>query len=135
MQLPIARTVNGDKPVRGNQEQCNGTYKVAIADTRNGNQRFVLNQYDKAVNPTNIMGASKRLCEMVIQSMDMIAKKEKQSFLHFSELIMRMMNLEKIQQHPFHVMGKEQSLWQFASEMYLEAMVLLFLFQQTDWKG
>lgn len=51
-----------------------GTYKVASAALRNGCQRFVLISTDKAVNPTNIMGASKRLCEMVIQSMDMISK-------------------------------------------------------------
>ena len=44
-----------------------GTYKTAYAAMMNGCQRFVLISTDKAVNPTNIMGASKRLCEMVIQ--------------------------------------------------------------------
>ena len=47
-----------------------GTYKTAYAALVNGCQRFVLISTDKAVNPTNIMGASKRLCEMVIQSFD-----------------------------------------------------------------
>lgn len=47
-----------------------GTYKTAYAAMQNGCQRFVLISTDKAVNPTNIMGASKRLCEMVIQSFD-----------------------------------------------------------------
>jgi FlaA1/EpsC-like NDP-sugar epimerase len=47
-----------------------GTYKTAYAAMMNGCQRFVLISTDKAVNPTNIMGASKRLCEMVIQSFD-----------------------------------------------------------------
>lgn len=51
-----------------------GTYKTACAALRNGTERFVLISTDKAVNPTNIMGASKRLCEMVIQSMDAIGK-------------------------------------------------------------
>lgn len=51
-----------------------GTYKTACAALKNGTQRFVLISTDKAVNPTNIMGASKRLCEMVIQSMDAISK-------------------------------------------------------------
>lgn len=47
-----------------------GTYKVAYAAVMHGCKRFVLISTDKAVNPTNIMGASKRLCEMVIQSFD-----------------------------------------------------------------
>lgn len=51
-----------------------GTYKTAYAALRNGTQKFVLISTDKAVNPTNIMGASKRLCEMVIQSMDVISR-------------------------------------------------------------
>ncbi len=51
-----------------------GTYKTAYAALANGCRRFVLISTDKAVNPTNIMGASKRLCEMVIQTMDKIAR-------------------------------------------------------------
>ena len=51
-----------------------GTYKTAYAALKHGTKRFVLISTDKAVNPTNIMGASKRLCEMVIQSMDAISK-------------------------------------------------------------
>ena len=47
-----------------------GTYKTAYAAMRSGCKRFVLISTDKAVNPTNIMGASKRLCEMIIQSFD-----------------------------------------------------------------
>lgn len=47
-----------------------GTYKTAYAAMCNGCQRFVLISTDKAVNPTNVMGASKRMCEMVIQSFD-----------------------------------------------------------------
>ena len=51
-----------------------GTYKTAYAALKNGCRRFVLISTDKAVNPTNIMGASKRLCEMVIQSMNQISQ-------------------------------------------------------------
>ena len=51
-----------------------GTYKTAYAAVMNGCRRFVLISTDKAVNPTNIMGASKRLCEMVVQSFDKLVK-------------------------------------------------------------
>ena len=45
-----------------------GTYYTAMAAEKYGTQRFVLISTDKAVNPTNIMGATKRMCEMVVQS-------------------------------------------------------------------
>ena len=60
-----------------------GTYKTAYAALKHGAQRFVLISTDKAVNPTNIMGASKRLCEMVIQSMDAISKENRPDLLPF----------------------------------------------------
>lgn len=44
-----------------------GTYNVAQAADHFGTQRFILISTDKAVNPTNVMGASKRLCEMIVQ--------------------------------------------------------------------
>ena len=53
-----------------------GTYKTAKAASEYGVKRFVLISTDKAVNPTNIMGASKRLCEMIVQSFDKISKTE-----------------------------------------------------------
>lgn len=60
-----------------------GTYKTAYAALRHGTNRFVLISTDKAVNPTNIMGASKRLCEMVIQSMDEISRSGRMDLLPF----------------------------------------------------
>ena len=60
-----------------------GTYKTAYAALKYGTSRFVLISTDKAVNPTNIMGASKRLCEMVIQSMDAVSKAGRMDLLPF----------------------------------------------------
>jgi len=59
-----------DSPCESIKNNAIGTYKTAFAAMMNGCKRFVLISTDKAVNPTNIMGASKRLCEMIIQSFD-----------------------------------------------------------------
>ena len=59
-----------DSPCEAIKNNVIGTYKTAYAAMVHGCKRFVLISTDKAVNPTNIMGASKRLCEMVIQSFD-----------------------------------------------------------------
>ena len=58
-----------------------GTYKVAYAAMMYGTQRFVLISTDKAVNPTNIMGASKRMCEMIVQTFDRKIKQNKEKDL------------------------------------------------------
>ena len=60
-----------------------GTYKTAYAALKHGTKRFVLISTDKAVNPTNIMGASKRLCEMVVQSMDAVSRAGRINLLPF----------------------------------------------------
>ena len=59
-----------DSPNEAIKNNVEGTYKVAQAAAAAGVKKFVLISTDKAVNPTNIMGASKRLCEMVVQMMD-----------------------------------------------------------------
>ncbi len=59
-----------DSPNEAIKNNVFGTYKMAQAAARYGVQRFVLISTDKAVNPTNIMGASKRLCEMIVQMMN-----------------------------------------------------------------
>lgn len=53
-----------------------GTYKTAMAADKYNTERFVLISTDKAVNPTNIMGASKRMCEMVVQMMNRHSRTE-----------------------------------------------------------
>ena len=63
-----------DSPCEAIKNNMLGTYKTAYAAMAHGCDRFVLISTDKAVNPTNIMGASKRLCEMVIQSFDTMIK-------------------------------------------------------------
>ncbi|MBE6916147.1 MAG: polysaccharide biosynthesis protein [Ruminococcaceae bacterium] len=59
-----------DSPCESIKNNVIGTYKTAYSAMMYGCKRFVLISTDKAVNPTNIMGASKRICEMIIQSFD-----------------------------------------------------------------
>lgn len=66
-----------DSPNEAVKNNAIGTYKTAYAAMVNGCERFVLISTDKAVNPTNVMGASKRLCEMIIQSFDAKIKEGK----------------------------------------------------------
>ena len=65
-----------DSPNEAVKNNVFGTYKTALAADRYGTERFVLISSDKAVNPTNIMGASKRICEMIIQTMNRHSKTE-----------------------------------------------------------
>lgn len=59
-----------DSPTEAVKNNVFGTFKTAQAAAISGVQRFVMISTDKAVNPTNIMGASKRICEMIIQTFD-----------------------------------------------------------------
>lgn len=65
-----------DSPNEAIKNNVFGTYKVATAADKYKTRRFVLISTDKAVNPTNIMGASKRICEMVIQDLNRKSKTE-----------------------------------------------------------
>ena len=59
-----------DSPTEAVKNNVFGTFKTAQAAAMSGVRRFVMISTDKAVNPTNIMGASKRICEMIIQTFD-----------------------------------------------------------------
>ena len=65
-----------DSPNEAIKNNVFGTYKTARAADKFGVKRFVLISTDKAVNPTNIMGASKRMCEMIIQTFNRYSKTE-----------------------------------------------------------
>lgn len=65
-----------DSPNEAIKNNVLGTWKVAEAADRWGVRRFVMISTDKAVNPTNIMGASKRICEMLIQTYNNRSKTE-----------------------------------------------------------
>ena len=58
-----------NSPAEAVKNNVMGTYKMAMAAAQNHVKHFLLISTDKAVNPTNIMGASKRICEMIIQMM------------------------------------------------------------------
>jgi len=58
-----------DSPKEAIKNNVFGTYNTALAAQRHKAKRFVLISTDKAVNPTNIMGATKRMCEMIVQTL------------------------------------------------------------------
>ena len=65
-----------DSPLEAIKNNVFGTYNVAEAADRYGARRMILVSTDKAVNPTNVMGASKRICEMVVQMWNGLSKTE-----------------------------------------------------------
>lgn len=67
-----------DSPNEAIKNNVFGTYHVAQAADEFGADTFVLISTDKAVNPTNVMGASKRICEMIVQ---MMANRSKTKFV------------------------------------------------------
>lgn len=81
-----------DSPCESIKNNATGTYKTAYAAMVYGCEKFVLISTDKAVNPTNIMGASKRLCEIIIQAFAAKIKEGKayeipQLFTHEKDMI------------------------------------------------
>lgn len=74
-----------DSPCEAIKNNVIGTYKTAHAAMEFGCDKFVLISTDKAVNPINVMGASKRMCEMVVQVFDKKVRQKKcQDLLHLA---------------------------------------------------
>ena len=65
-----------DSPQEAVKNNVFGTYKTALAACKYGTKKFILISTDKAVNPTSIMGATKRICEMIIQNINKSSKAE-----------------------------------------------------------
>ena len=89
-----------DSPCEAIKNNAIGTYKTAYAAIAHDCKKFVLISTDKAVNPTNIMGASKRLCEMEIQAFDHKVKEGKaweipQIFTHWMDEVVKNPEVEE----------------------------------------
>jgi FlaA1/EpsC-like NDP-sugar epimerase len=82
--VPLMEELNTWQAVRNN---VLGTYRVGRAAIRHGVKRFVLISTDKAVNPTNVMGASKRLAEMACQALQQTSKVTRFETVRFGNVL------------------------------------------------
>ncbi|MFT0171993.1 polysaccharide biosynthesis protein [Paraburkholderia mimosarum] len=82
--VPLMEELNAWQALRNN---VLGTYRVATAAIRNNVRHFVLISTDKAVNPTNVMGASKRLAEMVCQALQQTSERTQFETVRFGNVL------------------------------------------------
>jgi len=82
--VPLMEELNAWQAVRNN---VLGTYRVALAAMKAGTRHFVLISTDKAVNPTNVMGASKRLAEMVCQTLQQTSSQTQFETVRFGNVL------------------------------------------------
>ncbi|WP_114808996.1 polysaccharide biosynthesis protein [Paraburkholderia kururiensis] len=82
--VPLMEEVNAWQAVRNN---VLGTYRVARAAIRHEVRHFVLISTDKAVNPTNVMGASKRLAEMACQALQQTSSRTQFETVRFGNVL------------------------------------------------
>jgi FlaA1/EpsC-like NDP-sugar epimerase len=82
--VPLMEEVNAWQAVRNN---VLGTYRVARAAIRHNVKHFVLISTDKAVNPTNVMGASKRLAEMACQALQQTSERTQFETVRFGNVL------------------------------------------------
>jgi len=83
--VPLVENVNNI--TKACENNVIGTYNLAKVSVQNETESFVMISTDKAVRPSNVMGASKRMAEMVIQSLNSIASKTKFSMVRFGNVI------------------------------------------------
>lgn len=76
-----------DNPEEAVKNNCIGTLNIAMLSERYDVKKMVLISTDKAVNPTNVMGASKRCCEMIVQYMAQQATKTKFTAVRFGNVL------------------------------------------------
>lgn len=81
--VPLVET----NPLVGLGNNVLGTFNTAIAAEGNGVARFILISTDKAVRPTNVMGASKRICELVLQALAARGSKTIFSMVRFGNVL------------------------------------------------
>ena len=122
-----------DSPCEAIKNNAIGTYKTAYTAMITGCRKFVLISTDKAVNPTNIMGASKRLCEMIVQSFDKKIKEGKAS--EIPALDTHRHDSDKLETPDFSAIKTEFVAVRFGNVLGSNGSVIPVFTRQRGWSG